>query len=278
MLKRQVVLSAYDVLTDETFSWTLGRSDVVTWLRIEQTADGPTVQVDPAAVRTTLADLAAGLGQGRGWRLEEATAQVVSAFDNGGGSVSLYLTHPPRIYVVQPGDTISSIAAASGMPTWLILRANPAIDPNWLHVGQELTIPSQDLLTPYLPVPGKRITVSIAEQRMRAYENGTLIYDWPVSTGIADSPTSTGVFQILGKEENAYASLWDLWMPHFMAIYPAGPDFYNGFHGLPTLSNGRRLWEGLLGSPASYGCIILGLEEAETFYGWAEVGVVVVIE
>ncbi len=59
---------------------------------------------------------------------------------------------------------------------------------------------------------------------------------------------------------------------------PAGPDFYNGFHGLPTLSNGRLLWAGLLGSPASYGCIILGLEEAEALYNWAEIGVVVVIE
>jgi lipoprotein-anchoring transpeptidase ErfK/SrfK len=63
-----------------------------------------------------------------------------------------------------------------------------------------------------------------------------------------------------------------------MAVYAAGSDFYNGIHGLPTLSSGRRLWEGLLGSPASYGCIILGLEEAETLYEWAEIGVVVVVE
>ena len=84
--------------------------------------------------------------------------------------------------------------------------------------------------------------------------------------------------QVLSKEESAYASLWDLWMPHFMAIYEAGPGFYNGLHGLPTLSSGRRLWEGLLGSPASYGCIILGLEEAEILYHWAEVGVVAVVE
>jgi lipoprotein-anchoring transpeptidase ErfK/SrfK len=164
------------------------------------------------------------------------------------------------------------------MPVWLVLQANPAINPDRLQVGQELTIPSQDMLTPHLPVPGKRVVVSIAEQRARLYENDALIHDWPISTGIADSPTSNGVFQVLAKEENAYASLWDLWMPHFVSIYPAGPDFYNGFHGLPTLSNGRRLWEGLLGTPASYGCIILGLEQAEVFYRWAEVGVVVVVE
>ncbi len=45
-----------------------------------------------------------------------------------------------------------------------------------------------------------------------------------------------------------------------------------------SLDSGRRLWEGLLGSPASYGCIILGLEETEALCEWAEVGVVVVVE
>jgi lipoprotein-anchoring transpeptidase ErfK/SrfK len=33
-----------------------------------------------------------------------------------------------------------------------------------------------------------------------------------------------------------------------------------------------------LGRPASYGCIILGVEEARTLYSWAEVGVTVVID
>jgi hypothetical protein len=278
LLGRRVVLSAYDVLTDETYSWELERGDIVNWLRVESSPDGPTVGVDREAIRATLVNLSAAMGEGRGLRLEEATEQIWNAFDAGGGAVFLYLTHPSRTYAVQPGDTMSDIAATFGMPAWLILQANSGINPDWLQVGQELVIPSQDVLTPYVPVPGKRVVVSIAEQRMRVYENGALVHDWPVSTGIASSPTSSGVFQILSKEEKAYASLWDLWMPHFVAIYLAGPDFYNGIHGLPTLSSGRRLWEGLLGSPASYGCIILGLEEAETFYLWAEVGVPVVVE
>jgi lipoprotein-anchoring transpeptidase ErfK/SrfK len=67
-------------------------------------------------------------------------------------------------------------------------------------------------------------------------------------------------------------------MPHFIAIYRAGGDTYNGIHGLPTLSSGQRLWAGNLGSRASYGCIVLGLEEAETLYDWAEIGVPVIIQ
>ncbi|MBN1179857.1 MAG: peptidoglycan binding domain-containing protein [Anaerolineae bacterium] len=280
MLARNVTLSAYDVLTDAAFTWTLGRAQIVTWLRVEpgENGVGLRVRTDPAAVEATLAAWAAQFGDGRGLRLDEASEQVVAAFEAGGGTVHLYLTHPVRSYVVQSGDRLTTIAARFGVPPGIIAEANPGSDLNWLQVGQQIVIPSQDELTPYLPTPGKRIVVSIAEQRMRVYENGSLIYDWVVSTGIETSPTYTGVFQILEKDENAYGSQWDLWMPHFLAIYRAGADVYNGIHALPILSSGQRLWERALGSPASYGCIILGVDEAETLYHWVDIGVVVVVE
>jgi lipoprotein-anchoring transpeptidase ErfK/SrfK len=99
-----------------------------------------------------------------------------------------------------------------------------------------------------------------------------------ISTGIDRSPTQPGVFQIQTHEINAYASVWDLHMPHFLGIYEAWPGFMNGIHGLPTLSSGRRLWAGVLGRPVSYGCIVMELEAAEWLYGWAENGVVVEIQ
>jgi lipoprotein-anchoring transpeptidase ErfK/SrfK len=280
MLERQVHLSTYDWLADETFTWTLEREAVITWLRVEQTDDGsgPSVRVAEESVRATLADLAMELGGGRGFRLEEATEQVLHVFQAGGGTAELGLTHPPRAYVVQPGDDLTIIAARVGVPPGLIVEANPDLDLDWLHAGQQLTIPSRGVLIPYAPVPGKRIIISIAEQRMRVYEDDQQLYDWPVSTGIASSPTFTGEFQVLSKEENAYASQWDLWMPHFIAVYRVGGDVYNGIHALPILANGRRLWEGALGSPASYGCIILGIQEAQALYNWAEIGVLVTIE
>lgn len=280
MLGRSLALSAYDVLTEETFTWTLGREEIAAWLRVGPTEDGGGIRVeaDPEAVRATLTELAAERGEGRGFRLEEAVPSVIEALEAGGGSVPLYVTHPARTYTVQAGDRLTTIAAKFGMPPGLIAEANPGVDLDWLWVGQQLTIPSQDILTPYIPVPGKRIVINLAEQRMRVYENGQLLYEWPVSTGIPSSPTYRGIFQVLDKEENAYASQWDLWMPYFLAIYRVGGDVYNGIHALPILSNGQRLWEGLLGSPASYGCIILGVEEAEILYSWAEVGVLVIIE
>ena len=280
MLDRQVHISTYDWLTGEDFAWTLERDTLVTWLRVEPAEDGsgPTIRIAEEVVQATLEGLATELGEGRGLKLEGATEWVLNVFEAGGGTVELGLTHPPRTYIVQPGDDLTIVSARLGIPPGLIAEVNPDIDLNWLYAGQELTIPSEDALKPYPPVPGKQIVISIAEQRMHVYENGALLYDWPVSTGIASSPTYTGEFQVLDKNNNAYASQWDLWMPHFIAVYRAGGDTYNGIHALPILSSGRRLWEGTLGSPASYGCIILGIEEAETLYNWAEVGIPVIIE
>ena len=78
--------------------------------------------------------------------------------------------------------------------------------------------------------------------------------------------------------DNAYGARWDLWMPNWLSIYEAAPGFFNGIHGLPMLHSGVRLWGSALGHPASYGCIILGLQQAADVYNWAENGVVVEIK
>jgi len=279
LLARQITILTYDVLTEETLSWVLGREQIATWLYIVP-GEGGNLNVDANqyAIRDTLVDLSQGLGDGRGFRFEEAAAQVLSAFDAGESQIWLYLTHPERIYVVEPGDTLTSLSAKHGMPGGLVAEANPGIDVDRLFVGQEIRIPSQDILTPHMPIVNRRIVVSLAEQRTRVYENGQLLYDWVVSTGLRDSPTHQGVFQVLEKHEEAYASQWDLWMPYFVAVYPAGGGVLNGFHELPILANGNRLWAGSLGRPASFGCIILGIPDAQTLYDWAEIGTVVEIQ
>jgi lipoprotein-anchoring transpeptidase ErfK/SrfK len=283
MLTREVRVAAQGKHEGETFTWhwTLGRDVVARWLRVEKTQDNPgfSVQISEEAVRATIADLA-GEPEADDWGFptDQVAEDVLDTFQAGGGEVTVELTPPPRIYRVQPGDRLTTIGARFGMPPGLIAEANPGIDLNQLYVGQELVIPPQDVLTPYDPVPGKKIVISIAEQRLRVYENDELIHDWPCSTGMKDSPTITGEFQVLSKEEMAYASQWDLQMPHFIGVYRAGGNTYNGIHALPILSNGQRLWAGNLGSRASYGCIILGIEEAATLFNWAELGVPVTIE
>ena len=82
-----------------------------------------------------------------------------------------------------------------------------------------------------------------------------------------------GEFEILNKIDVAYASTWDLDMPYWMGIYWSGT-LQNGIHALPIVRyNGYKLWDGFLGQPVSYGCVILSDEDAATLYQWANVGV-----
>ena len=282
LLQRTIHITALGEDEDQAFvwEWTLGRDTVCSWLRVEEQQDEPgfSVSIDREGVRDTVERLAAEPeSDDWGFPTDRTTRQVLSAFEAGGGEVEVELIPPPRIYVVESGDRLTVIAAKFGMPPGLIAEANRGIDLNQLYVGQQLVIPHQDVLWPHSPVPGKRIVISIPEQRLRAYENDQPLYDWPCSTGIEDSPTYTGEFQILSKEELAYASQWDLQMPHFLGVYRAGGDTYNGIHALPLTGSGQRLfWS--LGRRGSYGCIVLGVEEAATLFEWAELGVPVTIE
>jgi len=61
-------------------------------------------------------------------------------------------------------------------------------------------------------------------------------------------------------------------MPYWLGIYWAGP-MENGIHALPIVKHtGYKLWDGYLGQRVSYGCVILGDEDAATLFNWIEVG------
>ncbi len=117
---------------------------------------------------------------------------------------------------------------------------------------------------------GKYILVSISDQHLSAYENGQLVYSFVASTGMRNS-TRVGQFSVLDKIPNAYGATWDIWMPDWMGIYYSGT-LENGIHALPILPNGNRLWAGWLGTPISYGCVVLSSDDALQLYNWADVG------
>ncbi|MCB0028248.1 MAG: L,D-transpeptidase family protein, partial [Anaerolineales bacterium] len=173
-------------------------------------------------------------------------------------------------------ETLSSIGRDYGVPYPWIQEANPQLGDN-LAIGQQITIPSVDNFLPLPVVENKRIVVSISEQKMWAYENGQLVFEWVVSTGIDSSPTAPGIFQIQSFEEEAYAGNWNLWMPSFIGIYRPVPtsEFMNGFHGFPTRNGSNLLWTGDLGHPVTYGCVLVSSTNALTLFDWAELGVVV---
>ncbi len=178
-------------------------------------------------------------------------------------------------YVVQTGDTLFQIAARYGASVAAIAAANGLTDPSLIYAGQTLYLPSAGAAP--AAGNGKQIVISLSEQHLYAYDNGALIYSFVVSTGEPGAETWPGSYSVLDKIPNAYGANWDLWMPNWLGIYWAG-DLENGIHALPILSNGQRLWDGYLGTPVSYGCIILGVADSQTIYDWADVGTPVYIK
>ena len=193
---------------------------------------------------------------------------------------ALLIYYQPTSYVVQYGDTTVSIGFKVGMPYWKLLEANPAVAAQGLTVGEAIVIPPRDAMLMLPVVPDKRIVINISQQRAWVYEHGALKWEWAVSTGIDDSPTWPGIYQILSHEGTAYASNWELYMPYFMGVYRPipGSDFTNGLHGFPTRGGGQLLWESSLGRRVTYGCILLSNTNASLLYDWAENGVVVEIQ
>ncbi len=276
ILATPVIIQAYDPVSDEHFAWTIPLAEVAAWLEVRQGQNGSEIGLKEGSLVASLGKLSDELGPER-W------LDFVSGGDNleqpvlTGAPIMMRVMHRPTTYIVQAGDTLIKIGWKVGMPYWKIIRANPDVNPDRLVAGQALVVPSKDDLLPYPAIPDKRIIISISDQRLWTYQDGMLRSEHVISTGIDRSPTQPGVFQVQTHELNAYASVWDLYMPDFLGIYEAWPGFMNGIHGLPTLSNGRRLWANILGRPASYGCIIMDLKAAESLYYWADNGVVVEI-
>ena len=189
-------------------------------------------------------------------------------------------------YIVQPGDTLFKIANSLGLSVDAIAQFNSINNQSVIYNGQRLQIPPPDYVPVVLeppknevspsPVNNQYILVDISDQHLYAYESGELIYSFVASTGMNNS-TRVGVFSVLDKIPNAYGANWDIWMPDWLGIYWSGT-LENGIHSLPILSNGVRLWSGYLGTPISYGCVVLGVNESQLLYDWVQVGTPVEIQ
>ena len=154
--------------------------------------------------------------------------------------------------------------------------ATPTSTATPLPTNTPLPTVVQQAAAPQLPGGGgKLIVVSISQQHVYAYQGSTLVYSFVASTGSGNS-TRIGTFSILDKIPKAYGETWDFWMPDWMGIYHVGY-LENGFHSLPLLNNGQRLWGDSLGTPVTYGCIVLGIQDSRTLYNWAEIGTTVQI-
>lgn len=282
LLSNPLDIRVFDPVTGDSVYWSLMPQEWGSWLTASSNPNNPiglSLDVDETQLRAYLGTVAnQTFDNSRYIDLDESLQSVRQALAAGKPqNIALIVRHHERVHSVQSGETITSIAWDYGIPYLYILEANGGIES--VSIGQVIQLPPADLFLEYPVNPNKRIVVDISEQRTRVYENGAMIYDWVTSTGIADSPTWPGIYQILSHESNAYAGNWNLYMPYFMGVYQPIPnsEFTNGFHGFPTRGGGQILWQNNLGTKVTFGCIMLSDTNVEILYNWAEEGVVVEI-
>jgi lipoprotein-anchoring transpeptidase ErfK/SrfK len=281
LLDNSITVDLWDPIRDERLTWTVTPQDMGNWISFHADPEDPGKldwSVNEEVAAAYVRDDNATLGSDRYVNQGEALTALLDTFKARRSQVRLRIYHHAQIHTVKQGETLVSIASDYGMPYPWLFAVNSDLG-DTLRIGQQVTIPSPDALLPLTPVENKRVKISISNQRMQAYENGQVKWDWPVSTGIPSSPTSPGVFQVQSHDPNAYAGIWNLWMPWFMGIYRPVPsqDFMNGFHGFPSRDQRQLLWTRNLGRPVTYGCILLSTDNAKLLYDWAPEGMIVEI-
>jgi LysM repeat protein len=290
LLQNPLVIEAYDPVSDQEYPFVVPPEEWGQWLdtTLVYHATGPRLYLSVKAppVREYLEQQAAMLPEPLTLDIGDGVQAVQQAVATGSLNTWVTVHYLPTVYTVQRGETAYSISRASGIPFHLIEQANPDRNLSELYVGDQIALPSRDIMLPLPVVRGKRIVVDLSEQHMWAYENGQVRYEWPISSGIDSAPTSSGVFQVLNHDDRAYGSGFALceeetcgqWVMHwFMGIYEIVPGLMNGFHGAVELPNGTYLGGGQVGRPFTYGCIMATEENAIQLYNWAEDGVVVEI-
>jgi LysM repeat protein len=280
------LLRAYDPFTNQAVAWTPDRDTFTGWLeagteslslREEVFADYVDLQTVTLSQQNSLLYI----------EPSDAIEHVRQAITEGRTQVTVRVRYRTSTYTVQSGDNGYRIARRTGVPFYLVQQANPNRD--WdalLSVGEVINLPSRDEVVPLDPVPNKRIIVDLETQTLYAYENGQLVFNWQISSGMDQAPTSPGIYQILGHQDTATGSSVELcgdnscgsWTMHwFMGIYEVVPGLVNGFHGAVDLPGGTIMGNGNVGRPYTYGCIMSIDSDGERLYRWADEGTIVEI-
>jgi len=117
---------------------------------------------------------------------------------------------------------------------------------------------------PSTPKSNLKMDVSIGEQKLRVYNNDTLIKEWIVSTG-KDNSTPLGRFTIQNRGEWFFSEKYQEGAKWWVSFKDWGVYL---FHGLPMDRGENIIAEEAdkLGKPASHGCVRLEVDNAKWIY------------
>ena len=202
---------------------------------------------------------------------EKSTSAAVTASTNVGPQRSGFY-----YYTVQPGETISELAQAFNTSRLAILEYNGLPDEQTIYAGLEIRIPYGPPILPQrrppVPASGTSFLVSLSRQKCWLFAGDRVAQAWNCSTGYGEWITRVGSFAVQSKIEMAESSAYQLDMPYWLGIYNVGK-YENGIHGLPIeWSTGERIWESLVGEPATFGCAMLDDRDAVVLFETAYIG------
>ncbi len=279
-------LTGYDPFADQLVTWSTNRDVFTSWL--EAGDNQLKLRDDTFATFMDAQNQSLNGDSTLGERYLDPSLtrqRITDAINEKDSTVLLRIQYRPTEYEVERGDTGYRIARKTGIPFYLIEEANPGRDLGVLSPGDVIRIPSRDVTMPLEPIPNKRIVVNLDNQTMTAFENGQPVFNWLISSGLSQYPTSPGIYQVLSHEEVALGSSFTLcnvggdcgqWeMYWFMGMYEVGPGLMNGFHGAVLLPNGTYLGGGSVGAPYTFGCVMSQNDNAKLLYDWADEGTVV---
>ena len=158
-----------------------------------------------------------------------------------------------------PLPTATFTETATPWPTYTPLSGNPP---------EEATpIPTQVIIPPGVGGDERWIDVDLTNQRLYAYQGTELVNNFLVSTGVWNTPTVTGQFQIYAKYLAADMIGPGYYLPNVPYVMYFFKDY--GLHG--------TYWHNNFGTPMSHGCVNLRTEDAAWLFDWAGVGTTVFV-
>lgn len=150
--------------------------------------------------------------------------------------------------------------------------ADPAVDaPAGVDFIGDAPITSISGVTAH---PGHWVLVNLAQQHLWAYDGKTLVRELDVSTGLPDTPTPPGSYQVMQRYADTPMVGPGYNIPHvFWTQYFGNADlsWHQGYslHGVN--------WHNNWGNPMSHGCVGMPEDFAEWLWNWSDTGLPVEI-
>lgn len=144
-----------------------------------------------------------------------------------------------------------------------------------IYEGQEVDVPHLAEADSEIKVLGiasasdKWIEVDLSEQKLKAWDGGSLYLETPVSTGLPWTPTPKGEFRIWGKFRATKMEGGKGKYYYYLPNVPYVMFFENGqVPGFKGYSLHGTYWHSDFGRPRSHGCVNLPTPIAEKLYYW----------